>query len=105
MTTTRRRADDAPSYDPSIERRPSAWNQLDTLSQRIIAIAAAFALLVSVLAWVGRTLSTEARLASLETQVRQMAATVSDTKSVVCFLARKSDQPITPPSCNSVTPP
>lgn len=101
---TRTRKDDVPAYNPLTERKPSPWNQLDTVAQRIIACAAAGAILLAVVAWVGKTLSTDERLTALEAEVRQLSKTAAATKSVACFLARKSDQPITPPECNAVTP-
>lgn len=102
MTRTRR--DDAPAYDPHSDRSPSPWNRLDTVAQRIIACAAAAAILLALVAWIGKTLSTDQRLTALEAEVRQLSKTAAATKNVACFLARKSDQPITPPECNAVTP-
>lgn len=96
---TRHRVDDHSTYSAEHDRRPSPWNALDTVAQRIVAIAAAAGILLMVVAWVGRTLSTEERLKSVEAQLRVLSAQLQDTHGVVCFLALKSDQPIAPPSC------
>jgi hypothetical protein len=102
MMTTRKRADDAPTYDPHVERAP--WTELNTIAKQLTAIGAAFLLLLGVCGWILQKSSDHEAILALQVEVKAMRDEVKAVKSVACFLSKKSDQPITPPECNQVTP-
>lgn len=104
IVMTRRRANDAPGYNPEHERQPSPWNRLDTNVQRFIAVATAFAILLGVCAWAANTIGLDTRVTKLEVQQTETNDLLRANLAVSCILTRKVDPTIEPAECNPRRP-
>lgn len=103
--STRSRHNDAPSYNPDVDRGPaSPWNRLDTGVQRFIAWAGAIAIILSVCAWASTTIHLDERVSKLETDSAETRELARANLAVTCIIARKVDQTIEPDECHKKGP-